>query len=586
MDRATRPGDSPVRPLRVLAAAVAGRPVAVSYLPDPAALAWTDGERIYLSAQRAAGKGARELLVQCALLAGGALSAGGLRALVGSIDERRRFLLLEVERCCALIDERLPSSFLAQLAAFRSGHAPASAAESLRIARSAARLPQPPSWYGTLRPWRVLRRSLSADGGRATDPDQLARLESRLRCIEAPEDDADDDELTRNPFWKLLSSPLGKDGFFSRFMREIFDMRSSPDRDSADSGVEGSSEIVSGRTARRQGPLDCAIRSAKTVAIPSALLGDEEGAHSYPEWDCGRNHYRPSWTCVEEVAPMAAEPHFDPASVDAGEDRPMQRALATLCLGFRKEGRQRAGDELMLDPMLRLVVDLKGGHSGDDRIYAASLRTRRDLAALILLDTSSSTLESAGGERVFDRQVRTAWSLCRSFERLGDRVAMYGFHSWGRSLVRFQHLKAFDERLGEASRQRLARLSVAGYTRCGAAIRHGTRLLERHSGMPFRILLLVSDGYPYDDQYEGRYADEDTRRALAEARARGVACLCISVGSEADGERLARAYGEAHALALEHGRQLGPRLRAAMERAIGAAAREHMRRPGGETTSA
>lgn len=95
-------------PLRMLAAAVAGSPVAISYLTEPGARCWTDGERIYLSAERQAGEGGRELLVQCVLLAGGALKAVGLRALVGSIEQRQRFLVLEVERCCERITERLP----------------------------------------------------------------------------------------------------------------------------------------------------------------------------------------------------------------------------------------------------------------------------------------------------------------------------------------------------------------------------------------------------------------------------------------------------------------------------------------------
>ncbi|NMG56008.1 hypothetical protein GPA23_15355, partial [Aromatoleum aromaticum] len=46
-------------PLRMLAAAVAGAPVAISYLTEPGARSWTDGEHIYLSAERQAGEGGR-----------------------------------------------------------------------------------------------------------------------------------------------------------------------------------------------------------------------------------------------------------------------------------------------------------------------------------------------------------------------------------------------------------------------------------------------------------------------------------------------------------------------------------------------
>lgn len=559
-------------PLRLLAAAVVGRPVAISYLVTPAAAAWTDGERVFLSLERRAGEGARELLVQCALLAGGALHALGLGALIGNIEQRQRFLVLEVERCCRQIADRLPAVFLVALEPYRSGHAPASAEDSLRIARSRVRLPQPPAWYGTVKPWSVIRRSVRG-GGRAMDAGKRDQLESRLGEIEAGNVDQDEDALTRNPFWKLLSSPLGKDGFFARFMREIFDMQSSPDGEAAQSGVEGSSEMVSGRAASRIGDIRQALRTGLALAIPSALLANEEGAHRYPEWDSAQGRYRPDWTSVEELVPASEDPACDAAILDGAGDTGFQRALATLCLGFRRHAGQARGDDLVLDPMVRLTVDLRTGHSGDERIYAASLRTRRDLGVMILLDTSSSTLEALGADRVFDRQARLAWQLARAFERLGDRVALYGFHSWGRRLVRFQHVKAFDERAGAAARERMTRLSVAGYTRCGAAIRHATGMVDKRAGTPFKLLILVSDGYPHDDQYEGGYAAADTRKALDEAAARGVGCVCLSVGSDAEVERLAAAYGSANYLSVADPADLLLRLRGVMEHALASAAR-------------
>ncbi|WP_018990725.1 nitric oxide reductase activation protein NorD [Aromatoleum toluclasticum] len=430
----------------------------------------------------------------------------------------------------------------------------------------------PPEWYGTMQPWAVLLRNLRG-GGRKTDARKLEQLEARLDGLQQEQAEGDEDALTRNPFWKLLSSPLGKDGFFARFMREIFDMQSSPEQ-AADTGIEGSSEMVSGRASRHALDITKALRSGMSVAIPSAFVGPEGGAHSYPEWDAGKARYRFDWTNVEEVAPGSDEPVFDASLLDPAPDQRLQRSLAGLCLGFRRHAGQTNGDELVLDRLIRLAVDLRSGHSGEERIYSASLRTRRDLGVLILLDVSSSTLEGDAGDRVVDRQVRAAWKLCQTFDRLGDRVAMYGFHSWGRTLVRFQHLKAFDERFGAATRDRMSRLSVAGYTRSGAAIRHGTTLLDTHSGTPFKLLLLISDGYPYDDQYEGEYADQDTRKALEEARARGVACLCLSVGSDTDAARLERAWGSANYLAMGSSSEMASRLREAIEQAIGAAARK------------
>ena len=85
--------------------------------------------------------------------------------------------------------------------------------------------------------------------------------------------------------------------------------------------------------------------------------------------------------------------------------------------------------------------------------------------------------------------------------------------------------------------------------------------------------MVISDGYPFDDQYEGEYASEDTRKALLEARDQDVACICLSVGSDADAERLEQVYGQANYLSIETVDQLAGRLRPVMEAAIGSVAR-------------
>lgn len=558
-------------PLRLLAAAIVGQPVAITYLLQQDALSYTDGERLYLAAHDGVEDRRLELMVQGALLFGRALAARQLRAIVGRFELRQRYLVLEVVRCCKLIEDRLPSYFFERLAPYCSGTVSRSPEDSLEIARSGRQLPDPPAWFGTLQPWRILRKGLQGNGPGLTDQ-KLAQLEARLKKIEDDKEE-DDDELTKSSFWKLLSSPLGKDGFFSRFMQDVLDMKSSPDKDASNSGVTGSSEMVSGRVSSRVRDISQAIRSGLAVAIPSAFVQAEAGAHSYPEWDYASGRYRPHWVNVEEVLPHGEEPLFAAGALSGG-DLAFQRALASLCLGVQRHRGQPQGDHLVLDQMIRLAIDLRTGHSGDERVYAANLKTRRDLGVQILLDTSSSTLEkSSDGTTVFDLQARAAWKLCRAFALLGDRVAMHGFNSWGRTLVRFQTLKSFDEPPGAYLEERLRHLAVAGYTRCGAAIRHATEQIDKHAGTPYKLLVLISDGYPYDDQYEGEYAVADTRKAIEEARARGVACVCISVGSDAETQRLERVYGATNYLSINRAEQMPARLRRLMESAIAAAAK-------------
>jgi nitric oxide reductase NorD protein len=98
-------------------------------------------------------------------------------------------------------------------------------------------------------------------------------------------------------------------------------------------------------------------------------------------------------------------------------------------------------------------------------------------------------------------------------------------------------------------------------------------MLDDHSGTPYKLLLLISDGYPYDDQYEGDYAIDDTRKAIEEAREAGVAVVCLSVGGDADAKQLERVYGAANYLGLTQPEQMSTRLRALIERALGTAGR-------------
>ncbi len=71
---------------------------------------------------------------------------------------------------------------------------------------------------------------------------------------------------------------------------------------------------------------------------------------------------------------------------------------------------------------------------------------------------------------------------------------------------------------------------------------------------------MLSDGFPYDEGYESRYAEADAHKALEELRADGVACLCLSIGASTTTDALHRVFGSAsyaNAPTLAH---LSPRM--------------------------
>jgi len=195
----------------------------------------------------------------------------------------------------------------------------------------------------------------------------------------------------------------------------------------------------------------------------------------------------------------------------------------------------------------------------------------------VLLDATGSTGDSPEGRKVFDEQRRLVARLTAALDELDDRVATFGFYSRGRDSVRFVRVKDFDERFGHAARRRLAALEPGGFTRLGAAVRHAAHLLTTRAGTSNMLLVLVGDGLPYDDGYEGRYAQEDTRRALKEAVTRGVACVCVSVHSPTEQDVIERVWGHVPYRRLEDPSEFAGHVRPLFRHALKEAAASRRR---------
>ena len=160
----------------------------------------------------------------------------------------------------------------------------------------------------------------------------------------------------------------------------------------------------------------------------------------------------------------------------------------------------------------------------------------RDLSAAILLDMSRSTAAWVGEQRVIEVARQAMEVLAEALAATGDEFALYGFASDSRVRVRCHRLKWFEERYADRVRGRLHALDPGDYTRMGAAIRHvGGHLVRRAHAQ--KLMLVITDGRPHDptDGYEGRYALEDTRRALQEMRAHGVHCFGLTVDQRGRG---------------------------------------------------
>jgi nitric oxide reductase activation protein len=302
--------------------------------------------------------------------------------------------------------------------------------------------------------------------------------------------------------------------------------------------------------------------------VPAGVGLVGRGDRTYPEWDVDREQYRADWCTVVD----AEETREDAAPPRLGNVHALRRPLARLGVDLERRHRQLQGDDVDIDAAVDAHVSVRAGIAPDEAIYLDSVRCRRDLSVLVLLDVSGSAAEAGvTGKTVHEQQQTVAGALLVALHEIGDRVALYGFRSSGRSAVHAIPIKRFDAALDARALRRLGALEPAGYTRLGAAIRHGAAVIEEESGTPRRALVVVSDGFAYDHGYEGNYGEADARRALAEARRRGIACICVGVGATTEPDALRRVFGSAAHAMVSYPEQLadlvGPLFRSALRAA-------------------
>ena len=297
-----------------------------------------------------------------------------------------------------------------------------------------------------------------------------------------------------------------------------------------------------------------ALRLVHTDTGPVVVVdapGRPGAVATYPEWDVRERRHRPDWCSVHELSGQTDGPGA-PADVEAvahgWADRTLRRRLAAVHLDLAVRRRQPQGDDVDLDAVIDHRVDVMAtggaGSAAAAAVYRDARRRRRDLGVLVLIDASGSTGKAgADGVTVHRRQLEGAVALVDALQALGDRVACTTFSSHGRHRVELTTAKGFDDPFDVAALARLTSVRPEGFTRLGAAVRHGTRLLVERSGSRRWLLVVLSDGFPFDEGYEGAYAAADVRHALAEARGAGVGALCLGLGTAVADRELEAVFG-------------------------------------------
>lgn len=548
---------------RFLASAIVGRSTSVRDSDTKSALAFSDGRTIFLPHSDATHEGWPAVAAQSVLIAAGSLHPSLLRHLVGRPAIAQRYVYLEVLRATHVLVDRLPWSY-SERVEFKVKPRTESASASLTLAATRAPLPPPPSYFGTVRPLLTLRQAIGTGGLAAFSTQRPLETPS---AADVPELD-EEDEGEESAILRLLQNPFSAARPWGDLLNNILGAgRTRGQREGAADGAVGS-EIPLGRVER-------VLRRGVHAVLTGAKAPDIEGVASvsvlkYPEWNMNTRRYAQDWVSLEQVG---AERVGEPPIGTIAFPRPaleLRRQLSRLGLDPQLQTGQSDGSDLDMRPIVDCVINLKAGHSPASlNVYRASLRTRRNLAVNIVLDISGSTGERRpDGGSAFEDQRQLAYQLGFTLDSLGDTVAMMGFHSWGRNLARAVRIKNHDERWSLAVAERLRSLDPVGYTRMGAAIRHGHHVLHDRIRLPNRLLILITDGVAYDQDYELNYAAADARRALEEARRAGTACLALSVGAGATADELAKVFGATNILTVDEVDQVSRRIREVCRHAL------------------
>jgi nitric oxide reductase NorD protein len=568
--------------LSMLASAVAGQTLVV--LPAKA------GERTQARGQEIrldAGElhdlrlARQAVLTHALLLSVGSLNEPGLIRLMGKGHACQRYMQWELARALSARGERLPASIEATLRTCAARDVPTSAEQSLDWAlqseRSVGNQKAWPHHLGIVKPsrtaWQILR-------GEHDGPDVAAAEQPPAFHKRPKEDQAVDDEDLANRVIRLFSTPLGGGSVGKVFLQLLGFGPSAPSQAQGKS-TDGDPSALSGQhnvllppseNAEQLGAADAAAPQG-----PQARSADTPSHHNrtvmYPEWFDDEGRHRRHWVKVQTfTAPSQPANDGEPKRIVNASPWLVRQQIARIGLEFQRHRAQPDGQDFDLDALITHAVECGQG-STSSRLYKATRRTKRELSLMVVLDTSHSTGDhNEAGVRILDQQVAMAKDIVRASAQLGDQVGVFAFHSWGRHRVHCIDIKRLDERMSAQVERRFDALEPTGMTRIGAAIRHATARLDHEKNHSHRLMVLLSDGFAYDDEYDGMHARFDTAQALREARQAGIACVCLNIGSPQDDVVLKQLYGSAAYLRCADTTRAVPALRRLMRHAMAGAA--------------
>jgi len=275
----------------------------------------------------------------------------------------------------------------------------------------------------------------------------------------------------------------------------------------------------------------------------------------YDEWNHSIDDYNKAWCRVREMdMPPTSRAVYDKTiKENYGVVSQLRRHFGLLRPDrIQRFFREERGDDIDYSAAIESVIERYAGITPSDRVYIRREKNLRDVSVAFVADMSYSTSdELASGKRIIDVEREGLILMAEALESIGDQWAVYGFSTNRKDKVDFFVLRDFNMPYNDDVKMRFDGMKPMAQTRLGAVIRHASNLLQRQTSR-IRILILLSDGRPYDIDYgDSRHALEDTRRALWEGRKKGLTFFCITVDKKSS-SYLPYMYGKSNFVVINN----------------------------------
>ncbi|MEA1922521.1 MAG: VWA domain-containing protein [Pseudomonadota bacterium] len=301
-------------------------------------------------------------------------------------------------------------------------------------------------------------------------------------------------------------------------------------------------------------------------AAAGAVLDQDEQVPTfwYDEWDYRLNDYLRNHVKLLEHRRVGGDDAFYQEAIadHGGLIRRIRRNFELI----RPEAIQilrhwPEGDAFDYDALLEYAIDRKMRVTPDERLYRKRLKVDRDVALFVLVDLSSSTRKAVldgGGKSILAVEKEALVLFCEALERVGDAYALAGFSGSGRLAAEFFYLKTFAEPLNDEVKGRIGGVRPEKNTRMGPAIRHAAKELKEYPAR-VKLMIILSDGLPNDQDYSNEYAIADSRSAIRESRSSFIHVHAITINA-VNSPHLDNLYGDVHHTVIADVKQLPDKL--------------------------